>query len=139
MIGTQAASALLPRCAQLSSLLMLLFTLRTAVMHAKMQCGSKAFLKYLLILVMQAGPKFTKLLQEALKLVSGCECAEVTGCPGCIQFMRCDAYNTILHKQGAMIVLGVTLEQELRGNNGNNDEDSRQPCAKAQKAEQQAS
>lgn len=64
---------------------------------------------------MQAGPKFSKLLQEALKLVSECDCTEVTGCPGCVQFMRCDAYNTVLHKQGAIIVLAKTLEYELGG------------------------
>jgi ATP-dependent helicase YprA (DUF1998 family) len=66
----------------------------------------------------QAAPMFTKLLQEALKLVSDCDCTEVTGCPGCVQFMRCDAYNTVLHKQGAIIVLASTLEHELGGRSG---------------------
>jgi Domain of unknown function (DUF1998) len=63
----------------------------------------------------QAGPKFEQLLREALKLVSGCDCTEVTGCPGCIQFTRCDAYNTVLHKQGAIIVLAITLAHALGG------------------------
>lgn len=64
---------------------------------------------------MQAGPRFTKLMQEALKLVTECNCTEVTGCPACVQFARCDAYNTVLSKQGAIVVLAKTLEYELGG------------------------
>jgi ATP-dependent helicase YprA (DUF1998 family) len=70
---------------------------------------------------MQAGPKFTNLLQEALKLVSDCDCSEVTGCPGCVQFMHCDAYNIVLNKQGAIIVLAITLENELAARSGDLD------------------
>lgn len=50
-------------------------------------------------------------------MVAECDCTEVAGCPGCVQFMRCDAYNTVLHKQGAIVVLAKTLEHELGGSN----------------------
>lgn len=56
---------------------------------------------------------FTAMLQEALQLITRCDCTEPTGCPSCIHFSCCDAYNATLSKHAAVIVLSATLQQEM--------------------------
>lgn len=61
----------------------------------------------------QAGPMFTTLLSEALRLVRTCPCTGSVGCPACVQFAHCNGYNTMLHKKAAELVLHAVLEHEL--------------------------
>lgn len=61
----------------------------------------------------QAGPMFTAMMREALQLITRCDCTEPTGCPSCIHFACCDAYNATLSKRAAVIVLAATLRREL--------------------------
>jgi len=56
---------------------------------------------------------FTAMMREALHLISRCDCTEPTGCPSCIHFACCDAYNATLNKQAAAIILAATLQREL--------------------------
>lgn len=63
-------------------------------------------------LAAQARPLFTRLLRDALELITRCACRSVTGCPCCVQCGACNEYNAVLHKAAAVIVLEHTLAQE---------------------------
>lgn len=63
--------------------------------------------------MMQAGPRFAEMMREALLLITRCDCTEPTGCPSCIHFSCCDAYNATLSKRAAVIVLTAALQHEL--------------------------
>lgn len=61
---------------------------------------------------MQACPIFATLMEKALALILGCECASDSGCPACIQHPDCNEYNAVLSKQSAILVLQATLRAE---------------------------
>ena len=44
--------------------------------------------------------------------VRGCDCAAMSGCPGCVQHLGCTEYNAVLHKRAAVAVLEATLASE---------------------------
>ena len=57
----------------------------------------------------QAHAAFGELLELALELVRGCDCAGAWGCPACVQHGGCGEYNAVLHKEAAVAILELTL------------------------------
>ena len=51
-----------------------------------------------MLLVVQAAPLFTTLMQRAMELIRGCGCLPDTGCPGCVQHTDCGEYNAVISK-----------------------------------------
>lgn len=60
-------------------------------------------------LAQQAHAAFGELLELALELVRGCDCAGAWGCPACVQHGGCGEYNAVLHKEAAVAILELTL------------------------------
>lgn len=54
--------------------------------------------------------EITGLLEETLKAISGCECAD--GCPACIHSPKCSNFNRPLDKECAMLILSLALGRE---------------------------
>ena len=76
----------------------------------------------------QAHAAFGELLELALELVRGCDCAGAWGCPACVQHGGCGEYNAVLHKEAAVAILELTLAAQAEFRERVRLQQARPPC-----------